>query len=400
MRKLEGKVCLVAGASRGVGRGIAEGLGEAGAVVYVTGRSTRRGPRTEGRPETVEETAERVKALGGEGVAVSCDHMVEAEVAALVARIERERGRLDVLANNVWGGYERYDDVGWGTPFWEIPPERWDLMVGTGVEGKWRTARLAAPLLLRSERGLLVNVSSPVGTPYRGHLPYYVANHAVDRMTEAMAGDFRRHGVAVVSLQPGFTRTERVEEAYAADPAGRRKDQVDQTAHTPRYAGRAVVALARDPRVMERSGGIWPVGVLAREYGFTDLDGRQPQWPPEEEKGRKKKRKPEPAAVGAAPEGGEEPAWGRRRRKSRGRKKKKGKPAAEAAAARSSTPRKKKSRAKAAAAEPKTEPPPKKKRSRGKGRKKKGSPPPPKEAPKAEAGKKRRRRRGGRGRKR
>ncbi|HUP21227.1 MAG TPA: SDR family NAD(P)-dependent oxidoreductase, partial [Gemmatimonadota bacterium] len=299
MGELDGKICLVAGASRGVGRGIAEGLGEAGATVYVTGRTTRRRGRLrgrrraahEGRPETIEETAERVTELGGEGIAVACDHTVETEVVALLKRIEREQGRLDVLANNVWGGYERHDEAAWEAPFWEIPIERWDLMMRTGLEGKWRTARLAAPLLLRSRSGLLVNVSSPVGTPYRSHLPYYVVNHAVDRMTEAMAGDFRRHGVVVVSLQPGFTRTERVEEVYAADPVARKKDRVDETSHSPRYVGRAVAALAAAPP-MERSGQVWAVGVLAREYGFTDVDGRRPMWPPAEAEAAGR-RKPE-----------------------------------------------------------------------------------------------------------
>lgn len=285
MAALEGVVALVAGASRGVGRGIAEGLGEAGATVYVTARSTRGGSTTEGRPETIEETAGRVEDLGGEGIAVRCDHTRDQEVAALFARVRDERGRLDLLVNNVWGGYEAYDREKWGLPFWDLPWEWWERMARTGLDAKFRTARHAAPLLLESGGALLVNVSSPVGEEYTGPLAYWVVNHAVDRMTEAMAGDLGKHGAAAVSVHPGFTLTERVDEAYADEPERRKADRIDEVTHSPRYIGRAVVALAADPDVMERTGKAFPVGVLAREYGFTDVDGRQPQWPPEEVEG-------------------------------------------------------------------------------------------------------------------
>lgn len=283
MPELEGTVAVVAGASRGVGRGIAEGLGEAGATVYVTARSTGEGSTTEDRPETIEETAGLVDRLGGEGIPVRCDHTLEDDVAALFARVRAERGHVAVLVNNVWGGYERYDQAEWALPFWELPWERWELMAGAGLEAKLRTAGHAAPLLLASDGALLVNVSSPVGEEYIGQLVYYVVNHAVDRMTVAMAGDFEDHGVAVVSVQPGFTRTERVEEAYADEPEKREADRIDEVTHSPRYVGRAVAALAADPGRMERTGGVLPVGEVALDYGFTDVDGRRPQWPPPEE---------------------------------------------------------------------------------------------------------------------
>lgn len=279
--RLDGRVALVAGASRGVGLGVAEGLGEAGAIVYVTGRSARGGPTPDGMPGTVEATAERVAELGGDGVAVRCDHLVDDEVEALVDRIEAERGRLDVLVNNVWGGYEGYDADEWRRPFWELPAERWRLMVETGLGAKYRTARGAAPLLLGSDQGLVVNVSSPVGDAYDGHLLYWVVNHAVDRMTRAMAEDLRPHGVAAVSVQPGFTRTERVEAAYKERPDREAAmAELDEATHSPRYVGRAVAALAADPGVLDRTGEVLAVGVLALAYGFTDVDGRQPQWPP------------------------------------------------------------------------------------------------------------------------
>lgn len=275
-------VALVAGASRGVGRGVAEGLAEAAATVYVTARSARGSDTTEGRPETVEETAALVDELGGEGVAVRCDHTREEEVVALLERVAAERGRLDVLVNNVWGGYEGYDLAEWGLPFWEVPWGTWERMRRTALDAKLRTARHAAPLLMASAHGLLVNVSSPVGGEYRPTLPYWVVNHAVDRMTEAMAGDLEGRGVTALSLQPGFTRTERVMEAYEDAPERRAADRIDEVTHSPRYVGRAVAALAADTDVGRRAGKAWPVGVLAEEYGFTDVDGRRPQWPPEE----------------------------------------------------------------------------------------------------------------------
>lgn len=281
MEDLKGRVTLVAGASRGVGRGVAEGLGEAGAVVYVTARSSCEAT-TEDRPETVEETAALVDARGGEGIPVRCDHEADTEVAALFDRIREERGRLDVLVNNVWGGYEGYDLAEWGRPFWEVSWSTWERMRATGLDAKLRTARAAAPLLLESDRGLLVNVSSPVGETYRPILPYWVVNHAVDRMTEAMAADLAGRGVSALSVQPGFTRTERVMEAYADEPERREADRIDTVTHSPRYVGRAVAALAADRQVAERAGQAWPVGVLATEYGFSDVDGRQPQWPPPE----------------------------------------------------------------------------------------------------------------------
>lgn len=282
MASLKDTIAVVAGASRGAGRGIALALGEAGATVYVTARSTREGPTTEDREETIEGTAERVDRLGGEGVPVRCDHTRVDDVAALFDRVGEERGRVDVLVNNVWGGYERYDRAEWALPFWKLPWKRWELMARVGLEAKLRTARHAAPLLLESDRGLLANVSSPVGAEYVGQLFYHVVNHAVDTMTIAMAGDLEEHGVAAVSIQPGFTRTERVLEAYEEEPEKREADRIDEVTHSPRYVGRAVTALATDPDRMERTGGVFPVGELALAYGFTDVDGRRPQWPPPE----------------------------------------------------------------------------------------------------------------------
>ena len=259
-------VALVTGASRGVGRGIAHELGVGGATVYVTGRSTS-DDRTDGLPGTVDGTADLVSEAGGEGVAVVCDHTDDAAVEALFERIEGERGRLDLLVNGVWGGYEGYDDT-FDAPFWEQPRERFDAMFDAGVRAAYVASQLAAPLLFESDRALLVNVSAGDGEHYRGQVAYDTAKAAVDRMAKGMAHELRAHAVAVLVVYPGFTRTERVMEAMdGEEPEG---------VESPRYVSRAVAALAGDESVLEKSGGIYRTGGLAREYGFTDVDGSQP----------------------------------------------------------------------------------------------------------------------------
>lgn len=269
MTDLQGAVALVTGASRGVGRGIAEELGHAGATVYVTGRSVG-DDTTDDLPGTVTGTADLVTEDGGEGIAVRCDHTDDEDVAALFDRIEREQGRLDLLVNNVWGGYEGYDE-GFDAPFWAQSVETWDAMFDTGVRGHFTASRLAAPLLFDSDSGLVVTISSGDGDKFRGNVPYDTSKAATERMTRGMARELREHGVAAVVVQPAFTRTERVLEAFdGADP--------DEETSSPRYVGRAVVALATDPDVLERSGDVYPVGDLAVAYGFTDVDGTQPSF--------------------------------------------------------------------------------------------------------------------------
>lgn len=270
---LRGAVCVVTGATRGAGRAIAEELGAGGAVVYVTGRSTRAGGSTEGLPGTVEEAAEAVAARGGEGVAVRCDHTVEADVAALADRVAAERGGLDVLVNNAWGGYEGYDDT-FTAPFWEQPASRWDGMFTAGVRAQWLTARALAPLLIArataSRPGLVVATVAWAFGGYLGNLVYDAAKAAIIRMAAGMALELRPHGVAAVALAPGFMRTERVMAVHARQPF-----DLSGTESTS-YVARAVAALAADPSVMARSGDLLTAGGLAAEYGFTDADGRRP----------------------------------------------------------------------------------------------------------------------------
>jgi NAD(P)-dependent dehydrogenase (short-subunit alcohol dehydrogenase family) len=268
MQLLRGRVAVVTGASRGVGKGIALALGEAGAIVYVTGRSEP-GRTTEGLPGTVRETADAVTQRGGQGVAVRCDHTADTEVEALFARLQEEQGRLDVLVNSVWGGYEHFDWARFAAPFWEQPLGHWYGMFESGVRANLAATRLAAPLLLSNRQGLIVHVTAWDRDKYLGNLFYDVAKAAVNRLAFGMARELQPHNVAVVALAPGFVGTERVRAAFAG--AGR----VSENLESPEYIGRAVIALAGDANILAKSGRVLTVGQLAPEYGFTDVDGRQ-----------------------------------------------------------------------------------------------------------------------------
>jgi NAD(P)-dependent dehydrogenase (short-subunit alcohol dehydrogenase family) len=268
---LSGCTAVVTGASRGVGRGIAVSLGAAGATVYVTGRS-RRGATTEDLPGSIEETAVAVTERGGRGIPVCCDHTADADVEALFARVRAESGRLDVLVNNAWGGYEQFDWSRFAAPFWEQPLRHWPGMFEAGVRAHLVATRLAVPLMIANRRGLIVHTTAWDRDQYLGNLFYDSAKAAVNRLAFGMARELQPHGVAVVALAPGFVGTERVRAAFAA--AGRAAANLE----SPEYIGRAVVALAADVNVLAKSGQVLTVGQLAVEYGFTDVDGRQ--WPP------------------------------------------------------------------------------------------------------------------------
>jgi NAD(P)-dependent dehydrogenase (short-subunit alcohol dehydrogenase family) len=266
--KLRGKIALVTGASRGVGRGIALALGEAGATVYITGRSSDT-DTTEGLRGTIKETADTVTARGGHGIAVRCDHTADAEVEALFERVKREQGRLDLLVNNVWGGYEQQDWARFGAPFWEQPLRLWPSMFEAGVRAHLVCSRLAVPLMFSAGGGLIVYTTAWDRDKYLGNFFYDLSKATVNRMTFGMARELRDRQIAVIALAPGFVGTERVRAAFGSHP-------LPENAESPEYAGRAVVALATDDNVMARSGRVLTVGELAKEYGFTDVDGRQP----------------------------------------------------------------------------------------------------------------------------
>ena len=282
MPDLAGTIAVVTGASRGVGRGIAEGLGAVGATVYMTGRSERGGPTTDGMPGTIDETAEMVTESGGRGIAVLCDHTDDAQVEALFARVQADSGRLDLLVNNVWGGYEGWSLENWTVPFWEEPRRWWSGMITAGLRAHYMASRLAAPLMAEQGRGLIINISASDADRYMGSVLYHTTKVAVDTMAWAMAQELRERGVTALSLHPGFTRTEAVTIHYENNPSYNETfGELLEVTHSPLYVGRAVAALAADPKVMEKTGETLLVGTLAREYGFTDVDGRQPRWPPE-----------------------------------------------------------------------------------------------------------------------
>jgi NAD(P)-dependent dehydrogenase (short-subunit alcohol dehydrogenase family) len=279
MKPLEGRIALVAGATRGAGRGIATMLGEAGATVYCTGRSVRGRPATGSRPETIEETAELVTSHGGRGIAIRVDHSVEAEVAALCERIRSEQGRLDVLVNDIWGGDELTE---FGPPFWKQSHAKGQLMFERAVFTHLLTSRHAIPLLLEAPRGLLVEITDGDSFGYRGNVWYDLVKMSVIRLAFSLSRELRRTRVTAVAVTPGFLRSEAMLEGFGVTEAhwrdGAKKDPHFIASETPAYVGRAVAALAADPKVASKGGRVLSSWALAREYGFTDLDGSQPHW--------------------------------------------------------------------------------------------------------------------------
>jgi NAD(P)-dependent dehydrogenase (short-subunit alcohol dehydrogenase family) len=279
--RLEDKVALVAGGTRGAGRGIAVELGAAGATVYVTGRTTRERRSEYDRPETIEETAELVDRAGGRGIAVRVDHLASDQVRALVRRIEDEQGRLDVLVNDVWGG-ERL--IEWNVPVWEYSLDGGLRMLRLAIDTHIITSHFALPLLIQNEGGLVVEMTD--GTAeynaenYRVSLFYDLAKASVIRMAWAQAKELVPHGCTAVALTPGWLRSEMMLDAFGVGESNWRDALAAQPhfaiSETPRYVGRAVAHLAADTEVGRFNGRSLSSGGLAKEYGFTDLDGSQP----------------------------------------------------------------------------------------------------------------------------
>ncbi|MEV7506615.1 SDR family oxidoreductase [Streptomyces sp. NPDC089922] len=278
---LEGRVALVAGATRGAGRGIAVALGARGATVYVSGRSTR-GRRSEyDRPETIEETAELVTAAGGRGIPVAADHLVPAEVEALVGRIDAEQGRLDVLVNDIWGGELLFE---WDSTVWEHDLDNGLRLLRLAVETHAVTSHFALPLLLREPGGLVVEMTDGTAdynaTRYRNSFFYDIAKSTVLRMAFALGHEVGPRGATAVALTPGWLRSEMMLDAFGVTEANWR-DALEKVPHfaiseTPAYVGRAVAALAADPEVSRWNGQSLSSGQLAQVYDFDDLDGSRP----------------------------------------------------------------------------------------------------------------------------
>lgn len=263
---LKGKVAVVTGASRGIGKGIALGLGEAGSTVYVTGRTVRNGDSE--RPGSITSTAEEVSKLGGQGIAVACDHRLDSETEAVFRRVQNEQKGLDILVNNATLyslDFGPREDL----PFWELPTEEWDMMNTVGLRSYYVASSAAARIMTRQRNGLIVNVSSVGAIKYTGNVSYNVVKAGVDMLTKGAAEELRKHNVAVVSLWPRLTRTEGVLAHPDIFP--------DLTnSWSPLFNGRAVAALAKDPRIMEKTGQAFQAPALAKEYAFVDIDGKRP----------------------------------------------------------------------------------------------------------------------------
>ena len=284
MQPLKDKVAVVAGATRGAGRGIAYMLGEAGATVYCTGRSVRGKPSPINRPETIEETAEMVTSRGGIGIWAQVDHKEPDQVQSLFERVRQEQGRLDILVNNMSG--DQHLTVGMlsgkePVSFWNYPIKKGVATQRNGVHTHLITSYCAAPLMVECRRGLIVEVTDGNHLEYNGVGVYYsLSKTSLVLLAYLMSEELKAHNVAVVSLTPGWLRSEKMLDGFGVTEENWR-DALKQNprfakSETPFYIGHAVVALATDPNVMEKTGHALSAGYLAREYGFTDVDGKQP----------------------------------------------------------------------------------------------------------------------------
>jgi NAD(P)-dependent dehydrogenase (short-subunit alcohol dehydrogenase family) len=283
---VETMIAIVTGASRGAGRGIAIELGHAGATVYVTGRSVRGRPSPTydtflaqapfpAMPGSIDDTADDVTAAGGTGIAVRCDHSDPAQVRALIERVQREQKTLDVLVNNAWGGHETLTGDTLNAPFWEQPLAHWQSMFDHGVKNHVVTCHAAAPVFVRQRRGLIITTTYwDRGHYIKGNLFYDLAKATMNRLAFAVAEELRPYGVTSLALAPGWMRTEIILAAFGTDEQHWREVAPLARTESPRYLGRAVVALAGDAKVHAKTGTVQLVGDLAREYGFTDVDGR------------------------------------------------------------------------------------------------------------------------------
>jgi NAD(P)-dependent dehydrogenase (short-subunit alcohol dehydrogenase family) len=298
MQLLQGKVAVVAGATRGAGRGIAIELGAAGATVYCTGRSTKNNRSDLNRPETIEETVELVRKAGGQGIAVRVDHTKESEVKVFFEKIKAEQGKLDILVNDIWGGDQLTE---WGKPFYELELEKGFKLLERSIFTHIITSRYGVPLMLEQKSGLLIEITDGDALNYRGNLFYDLAKTTVIRLAHDMAIELSgtvgslpgssanaipANTMTVLALTPGWLRSEEMLETFGVtettwrDAVGGKHDPDGSFAfsETPHYIGRAVVALANDPKIHEKHGKAFATWHLSKEYDFRDIDGSHPHW--------------------------------------------------------------------------------------------------------------------------
>ena len=291
-RSLSGRVAVVAGATRGAGRGIAAALGEAGATVICTGRTTREKRSEYDRPETIEETAELVTKLGGEGIAIAVDHLEKDQVKRLAERIEKEHGHIDLLVNDIWGAETlKGGPSGWNTPIWKHDLDKGLRILRLAIETHLVTSHYLLPLLIKKSGGLLVEVTDGTNdynaSHYRISVYYDLAKVAVNRLAFSQGHELAPHGATAVAITPGWMRSEIMLEVFAVteetwrdavkERAGKPQAPPDFVhSESPRYVGRAVAALFADPKRARFNQASLTAGQLAAEYGITDIDGSRP----------------------------------------------------------------------------------------------------------------------------
>lgn len=275
---LKDKVVVVAGATRGAGRGIAVELGAAGAIVYCTGRSVK--GKTSGRPETINETADMVTKAGGKGIAIQVDHTQPDQVKNLFQQISDEHGgHMDILVNDIWGGDELTE---WNVPYWEHSLDAGLQMLERAIHTHIITSYYATPLLIKSNSGIIFEITDGKTYDYRGTFFYDLVKVSIMRMAYSMAKDLQSHNIASIAVTPGFLRSEAVLDNFGVSEKnwrdGIKRDKFFGFSETPHYIGRAIVALATDPKIMNKSGKTFATWDLSDEYGFVDIDGSQPHW--------------------------------------------------------------------------------------------------------------------------
>lgn len=279
MLSLKGKIAVVAGGTRGAGRGIAVKLGEAGAIVYVTGRTTIHNQSPMGRKETIEETAEMVTKAGGIGIPVKVDHTVESEVIHLFEQIKKEQGRLDILVNDVWGGDPLTE---WGKPLGEHDLHNGLQIQKQAVQSHIITAHYSIPLFRENNGGLIIEITDGVDYKPRGNFYYSLAKISNIHMAQAMAQDLQAYNIVSIAVSPGFLRSEAMLEHFGVTEEnwkeGANVDPHFIASETPYYIGAAIQCLASDPKIADKTGGVYSTWELSEVYGFRDIDGTQPHW--------------------------------------------------------------------------------------------------------------------------